>query len=117
MIYRCARCRGQTGAAFPEGVISPAQYGPRVRAAAVYLNVQQLLPEDRVAQTMADLFGAARLCPDSVVAWGSRKAEDAELQRRASPRLSRELACAISTKPAFASSARANGCKQPRPRA
>ena len=25
---------------------------------------------------MADLFGAATLCPDSVVAWGKRKAED-----------------------------------------
>ncbi len=49
-----------------------------MRAAAVYLNVQQRLPEDRVAQTMADLFGAARLCPDSVVAWGSRKAEEFE---------------------------------------
>ena len=61
MIYCCARCRGQTTAGFPEGVISPAQYGPRVRAAAVYLNVQQLIPEDRVAQAMADLFGAARL--------------------------------------------------------
>ena len=57
---------------------SPAQYGPRVRAAAVYLNVQQLIPEDRVAQTMADLFGAATLCPDSVVAWGKRKAEEFE---------------------------------------
>ena len=76
MIYRCARCRGQTRAAFPDGVTAPAQYGPRVRAAAVYLNVQQLLPEDRVAQTMVDLFGAARLCPDSVVAWGRRKAEE-----------------------------------------
>ena len=73
MIYRCARRRGQTRAAFAEGVISPAQYGPRVRAAAVYLNVQQLLPEDRVAQTMADLSGAARLCPDSVVAWGKKE--------------------------------------------
>ena len=29
-----------------------------------------------MAQTMADLFGAATLCPDSVVAWGKRKAED-----------------------------------------
>ena len=76
MIYCCAHCRGQTTAGFPEGVISPAQYGPRVRAAAVYLNVQQLIPEDRVAQAMADLFGAARLCPDSVVAWGKRKAEE-----------------------------------------
>ncbi len=36
---------------------------PALRAAAVYLNVQQLIPEDRVAQAMADLFGAARLCP------------------------------------------------------
>ncbi|HZZ25580.1 MAG TPA: IS66 family transposase, partial [Roseiarcus sp.] len=78
MIYCCAHCRGQTTASFPEGVTAPAQYGPRVRAAAVYLNVQQLLPEDRVAQAMADLFGAARLCPDSVVAWGRRKAEEFE---------------------------------------
>ena len=76
MIYRCAHCRGQTTASFPEGVISSAQYGPRVRAASVYLNVQQLIPEDRVAQTMADLFGAATLCPNSVVAWGRRKAEE-----------------------------------------
>jgi transposase len=76
MIYCCACCRGQTTGGFPEGVISPAQYGPRVRAAAVYLNVQQLIPEDRVAQAMADLFGATRLCPDSVVAWGKRKAEE-----------------------------------------
>ena len=78
MIYCCAHCRGQTTAAFPEGVASSAQYGPRVRAAAVYLNVQQLIPEDRVAQAMADLFGAARLCPASVVAWGERKAEEFE---------------------------------------
>ena len=79
MIYRCAHCRGQTTAAFPDGVVSPAQYGPRVRAAAVYLNVQQLIPEDRVAQTMADLFGAMRLCPDSVVAWGKKKAEELQV--------------------------------------
>jgi len=64
MIYRCPHCRGQTTASFPEGVISAAQYGPRVRAVSVYLNVQQLIPEDRVAQAMADLFGAATLCPD-----------------------------------------------------
>ena len=57
-------------------MISSAQYGPRVRAAAVYLNVQQLIPEDRVAQAMADLFGAATLCSASVVAWGERRAEE-----------------------------------------
>ena len=78
MLYRCAHCRGQTTAAFPEGVTASVQYGPRVRAAAVYLNVQQLIPEDRVAQALTGLFGAARLCPDSVVAWGERKADEFE---------------------------------------
>lgn len=77
-VYCCAHCRGRTTAAFPEGVISPVQYGPRVKAAAVYLNVQQLIPEDRAAQAMADLFGAAGLCPASVVAWGEQKAEAIE---------------------------------------
>ena len=116
MIYRCAHCRGQTTAAFPEGVISSAQYGPRVRAAAVYLNVQQLIPEDRVAQAMADLFGAATLCPDSVVAWGRRKAEEFEAVAARIAALVAQARCAISTKPAFASPARANGCIPPRPR-
>ena len=74
-IYRCEHCRGQTKAAFPEGVTSPVQYGARVRATAVYLNVQQLIPEDRVAQAMNDLFGAGLLCPASLVAWGERMAD------------------------------------------
>jgi transposase len=73
-IYRCQHCRGWTKAAFPEGVVSPAQYGLRVKATAVYLNVQQLIPEDRVAQAMNDLFGAGLLCPASLVAWGERMA-------------------------------------------
>ena len=73
-IYRCAHCKGRTQAAFPDGVTAPAQYGARVKAAAVYLNVQQLIPEDRVTQTMSDLFGAGLLCPASVVAWGEKKA-------------------------------------------
>jgi transposase len=47
VIYACAHCRSVTRAEFPAGVISPTQYGERIKAAAVYLNVQQLLPEDR----------------------------------------------------------------------
>ena len=57
-IHRCERCRGMTKAAFPAGVTSPAQYGERFKAAAIYLNVQQLIPEDRAAQALSDLFGA-----------------------------------------------------------
>ena len=69
-IYRCRNCGRQNEAAFPDGVAAPAHYGPRIRAAAVYLNVQQLVPEDRVAQALTDLFGVGALCPASVVAWG-----------------------------------------------
>jgi transposase len=76
LIYRCAHCRVETKAAFPEGVVSPTQYGERIRAAAVYLNVQQLIPEDRTAQALSDLFGAPLICPASIVAWVRKKGED-----------------------------------------
>ena len=75
-IYECGACHGETRAAFPEGVTSSAQYGSRIKAAAVYLNAQQLIPEDRVAEAMGDLFGASSLCPASIVAWGTKKAEE-----------------------------------------
>ena len=74
-IYRCDHCRGVTRAAFPDGVVSAAQYGERIRAAAVYLNVQQLIPEDRAAQALSDLFGAPLICPASVVAWVGKAAQ------------------------------------------
>ena len=73
-VYCCAACGGETKAGFPAGVAATAQYGERIRAAAVYLNIQQLIPEDRVAQTMNDLFGAPLLCPASLTAWVSDKA-------------------------------------------
>ena len=72
--YCCQHCRGTTTAAFPGTITGHVQYGPRLRAAAVYLNVQQLIPEDRVCEAMADLFAAVRLCPASVVAWTAKAA-------------------------------------------
>src|SRR5271165_384922 len=75
-IYRCENCRGVTKAAFPDGVVSPTQYGERLRAAAVYLNIQQLIPEDRTAQALSDLFGAPLICPASIVAWVGKKAHE-----------------------------------------
>ena len=75
-IYRCAHCRGVTKAVFPEGVVSPAQYGERIKAAAIYLNVQQLIPEDRTAQALSDLFGAPLICPASLVAWVAKKGQE-----------------------------------------
>ena len=36
--------------------------------------LQQLIPEERTAETLADLFGAGRICPASVMDWVRRKA-------------------------------------------
>jgi transposase len=75
-VHRCAHCRWVTKAAFPEGVASPAQYGERFKATAIYMNVQQMIPEDRTAQTMSDIFGAPAVCSASIVAWVGKKAEE-----------------------------------------
>jgi transposase len=77
-LHDCPNCRARTRAAFPEGVVSCAQYGDRLRTAAVYLNVQQLTPEERVAEVLQDLFGAASACGASVAAWVRAKAQALE---------------------------------------
>ena len=69
------------------------QYGGRIKAAAIYLNVHQLLPEDRAAQALSDLFGAPRLCPASLTGWVSRRALDLERDlERAHARIGARLA-------------------------
>ena len=49
---QCAACGATTRAPFPDGV-----YGVGITALVVYLLHYQLLPEDRLAELMADLFG------------------------------------------------------------
>src|SRR5271169_589229 len=53
----CSTCGARTRASFPEGVNAPVQYGQRIAAFVTYLLHYQLLPEDRLAELMADLFG------------------------------------------------------------
>jgi transposase len=43
-------------ASFPPEAAAPVQYGPRVKSAGVYLSEYQLLPFDRLAEIMRDLF-------------------------------------------------------------
>jgi transposase len=59
---RCPHCHVLSPAAFPDGVEAPAQYGPGVRALAVYLSQQQLLPFARVRAVLSEVVG----CPLSV---------------------------------------------------
>ena len=54
---RCVTCGTRTRATFPEGVSAPVQYGQRISAFVLYLLHYQLLPEQRLAAVMADLFG------------------------------------------------------------
>lgn len=53
----CGRCGTQNKGEFPKGVNAPAQYGEGVRSVGAYLLGYQLLPYDRCAEAMNDLFG------------------------------------------------------------
>ena len=55
----CPGC-GRTGkGTFPAAVTQPTQYGSRVKAAAVYLNMHQLIPLARICEVFGDFFGHA----------------------------------------------------------
>ncbi len=71
---RCA-CGHVTSAVFPAGVSAPTQYGPRMRALAVYLIAVQHLPYKRAAGLLADWLGAP-LSPGTLVAFVKDGADD-----------------------------------------
>ena len=70
---RCGRCGGETRASFPDGVTAPVQYGARITAMVVYLAHYQLLPEDRLAALLKDLFGVG-LVPATIARMSRRRA-------------------------------------------
>jgi transposase len=65
---RCPACQRVTAGAFPEAAPSRAQYGPHLRALAVYLVAQQFVPYARARDLLADLTGA-RLSVGTLVDW------------------------------------------------
>jgi len=54
----CHQCGTKVTARFPEGVVAPVQYGPKVCATALYLGSYQLIPYQRLSEIFADLFEA-----------------------------------------------------------
>jgi len=65
---RCPSCQAVSVGAFPAEAPSRAQYGPQVRALAVYLVEEQLLPLGRVQRLLADVVGV-RLGRGTLVRW------------------------------------------------
>jgi transposase len=50
-------CGYTTAAAFPSHVVAPVQYGSNVKSTVVYLANQQMIPQDRLQQTLEDTYG------------------------------------------------------------
>jgi transposase len=71
----CTTCGSETQAGFPEEVAATTQYGPTIEAVVVYLQAWQLLPEDRLAELMSDVFGVA-VATSTIAAIGQRKAQE-----------------------------------------
>ena len=55
-VKECPHCGKVNRATFPEQITAPAQYGPRLKATAVYLRQYQLLPFKRTCELFHDLF-------------------------------------------------------------
>jgi transposase len=70
---RCA-CGTTTAATAPAGVSAPTQYGPGVRALAVYLINRQHLPYARCAELLADCLGMA-VATASLLTWNEQAAD------------------------------------------
>jgi hypothetical protein len=79
-IYRCAHCRGDTKPAFPVGVVfAHSIWRAHQGRGDLSQYPTTLMPEDRTAQALSDLFGAPLICPASILAWVRKKGEDLRL--------------------------------------
>jgi transposase len=71
---RCPACAQVNVGVFPAEAPSRAQYGPRLRALAVYLLEQQLIPYARVREVVAEVLGAP-VSVGALIRWVRQGAE------------------------------------------
>jgi len=70
----CPACQQMSRGSFPASVQAPVQYGPNLRALAVYLHEYQLVPLGRVSELLDDLY-ACQVSEGTLVAWIQLAAE------------------------------------------
>jgi transposase len=59
VISRICSCGHVSKALFPENVQASTQYGERIKALAIYLGYQQMIPEDRLQNLFQDVFNVS----------------------------------------------------------
>ena len=85
------QCGQQHRSVFPGDVPAPVQYGPVIKSTLVYLTQQQLLPIERTAQILSDLFGVK-------LSTGSVQVSIAQAAQTLAPAVKR-IAAAVSAAP------------------
>ncbi len=65
-VKQCPTCGQEVKGCFPSDVTQPVQYGPHIKAQAVYLNSYQLIPLARTCEVLEDFYGHA---PSQAIVW------------------------------------------------
>lgn len=111
---RCPTCQRLSDGSFPSEAPSRAQYGPRLRALAIYLVEQQLLPYARACEVLADVCGAP-LSEGTLATWLHRAPKRSRQSRQRSRTRWGRRRCCTTTRRACAVRASWPGRMSPAP--